>query len=312
MGLACLIGISLSASPQSWASADGARSTEAQRDSGRLVPQVAEDDHIEKLPEQLEGLQVDEKLGAEVPQELAFRDETGAPVKLGDYFDNTLPTILTFNYSNCPMLCSVQIGTLVQALQHTDFDLGKQFRIVTIGLDPAETPEQAMQTKERYLSSFPEDERETAGAAWHFLLGDKAAVDAATDAVGFRYRYLEKTKEYVHPATLIFLSPWGTVTRYFHGVGYEPKQLDLSIFQAGAGEHGVSLGFLLACFTHDPDADDHTETTEQVMRYGALGFVFVLLLSFGIWQLIRYRRGRRALDWNEALQGKRDKGNQRP
>jgi protein SCO1/2 len=282
---------------------------ETARDPAKLAPTVGQGDHVDELPKELQGLEVDEKPGAQVPLELAFRDDTGAPVTLGSYLDRELPVILTFNYSNCPMLCSVQLDALVQSMQKITLRVGRQYRIVTVSVDAAETPETAARTKERYVSLFPEAEREHVRGGWHFLTGDERTVAALADAVGFRYRYIARTKEYVHPATLIFLSPWGTVTRYFHGIGYVPEQLDSSIFKAGAGEYGVSLGFLLACFRHDPDANSHAKTGERVMRYGAMGFVVLLLGGFGAWQYARSRRGRTAMTWGEALQSKRDKGN---
>ncbi len=294
---------------QSGQAATPATTLDTTREPGKLVPRVGEGDHVEELPKDLQGLQIDEKPGAKIPRDLAFRDETGAPVTLGSFFDGELPVLLTFNYSNCPMLCSVQLDMLTRTLQKLDLRAGRQYRIVTVSLDAAETPEVASKTKERYLALFPEDRREEARAGWRFLTGDPRAVAALADTVGFHYRYDAKTKEYVHPATLIFLSPWGAVTRYFHGIGYVPEQLDTSIFQAGAGEYGVSLGFLLACFRHDPDANSHARTGERVMRYGALGFVVLLLGGFGVRRWKRTRKGRKAMTWDEALQSKRDKGN---
>lgn len=282
---------------------------ETRRDPGKLVPEVGEGDHIEELPDDLQGLEVVESLGAEVPRELAFRDETGATVLLGSYFDGGLPVLLTFNYSSCPMLCSVQLDALVQAMRKMSLEPGKQYQVLTVSVDPEETPEVAAETKERYVSRFPEAKRDHVREGWHFLTGDESAVQALADTVGFRYRHVARTGEYVHPATLIFLSPWGSVTRYFHGIGYVPEQLDSSIFQAGAGEQGVSIGFLLACFSHDPDANSHAKTGESVMLYGTIGFVVLILGGLGAWQLSRSRKGKSALAWDEALQSKRDKGN---
>lgn len=283
---------------------------ETTREPGKLVPRVGEGDRIDELPKDLQGLEVDEKQGAKVPGELVFRDEAGAPVTLGSLFDGELPVMLTFNYSSCPLLCSVQLDMLARSLPKLDLRAGRQYRIVTVSLDPAETPATASTTKERYVALFPEEQRAEARAGWRFLTGEASAVAALADAVGFRYRYAADTKEYVHPATLIFLSPWGAVTRYFHGIGYVPEQLDTSIFQAGAGEYGVSLGFLLACFRHDPDANSHARTGERAMRYGAMGFVVLLLGGFGAWQWARTRRGRNTMTWDETLQRKRDKGNE--
>lgn len=258
-----------------------------------LAREVEAGDHVDELPKELRDIQIDEKVGDTVPLDtLAFRDSTGAPVTLARYLDGKLPVILTFNYTNCPLLCSTQLSALVGSMKQGQLEVGRQFQIVTVSLDPTETPETAAATKEGYATLFPENKREQVRAGWHFLTGDESAVRALADAVGFRYRYLERTKEYVHPATLIFLSPRGIVTRYFHGIDYRPEQLDASIFKAGAGEHGVSLGFILACFHYDPDADSYAKTGEHVMRYGALGFVVLMLASFGTWHWRRVRRDR--------------------
>ncbi|WP_428262871.1 SCO family protein [Haliangium sp.] len=288
-----------------WAAPE--RAGETTRSASKLVPNVGEGDTVGKLPKALEGLEVVEAVGAEVPRQLTFRDDHDQPVVLGSYFDGELPVLLTFNYTNCPMLCSVQLDTLVQTLKKSDkLVAGQQYQIITVSVDPTETPEVAAETKERYVARFPEQQRDSVRAGWHFLTGDKATIDALADVVGFRYRYVERTGEYAHTATLIFLSPWGTVTRYFHGIGYVPEQIDTSIFQAGAGEHGVSLGFLLACFRHDPNAGSHAKTGESTMRYGALGFLVLFLGGFGAWQYTRSRRGRRAESWAQAIESRQE------
>ncbi|GAB4514177.1 MAG: SCO family protein [Haliangiales bacterium] len=286
-----------------------AHAQDTTRAGNKLVPDVGEGDTIGELPAELDGLEIVENVGAEMPRNLSFRDDDDQPVVLAKYFGGDLPVLLTFNYSNCPMLCSVQLDTLVRALQEVDgLAVGEQYQIITVSLDPDETPETARQTKERYVALFPEAQRDSVRAGWHFLTADKATVDALADAAGFRYRYVEKTGEYVHAATLIFLSPWGTLTRYIHGIGYVPEQLKTSIFQAGAGEHGISIGFLLACFRHDPDADSYASAGESVMRIGGVTFVFLLLGGYWLWSRRRLRQGQHAMSWEQARERKQQEG----
>src|SRR5262245_18196551 len=59
---------------------------------------------------------VDEQLGAKVPVDARFRDQDGKVVALGQLLAGELPTILTFNYSDCPMLCNLQLNGLTSAL----------------------------------------------------------------------------------------------------------------------------------------------------------------------------------------------------
>ena len=261
----------------------------------KLTREVDEGDHVESLPKELQGIEVDEKVGANVPLELAFRNERGEQVTLADYVDGDLPVILTFNYTNCPLLCSVQLNALVQSMKQIPLGAGKQYQVITVSLDPGETPESATSSKAGYVAMFPEEDQDRVRAGWHFLTGEEHAVQALADAVGFRYRYLARTKEYVHPASLIFLSPQGTVTRYFHGIDYRPEQLNLSIFKAGAGEFGVSAGFLLACFHYDSEAGSYARTGERIMRYSALGIALLMLVGFGAWHLVRARRSRQGV-----------------
>lgn len=258
----------------------------------RLTRAVEDGDHVDELPKELRGIEVIEKVGETVPMDLVFRDERGEQVELSRYLDGKLPVILTFNYSSCPLLCSVQLNALVESMKQIQLEVGQQYRIVTISLDPNETPEIAAGFKKGYVAAFPEEARDQVRAGWHFLTGEERTIRALADAVGFRYRYLERTKEYVHPASLIFLSPRGIVTRYFHGIDYRPEQLDVSIFKAGAGEHGVSLGFILACLHYDAEAGSYARTGERIMRYGALGIAALTLAGFGLWQLLRARRAR--------------------
>ncbi len=267
-----------------------ADTTERLGDPSKLARAVDDGDFVDKLPEELRNVEVEESVGVTVPLTGQFRDDGGQSVTLQQYLDGELPVILTFNYSNCPMLCSLQLDALVKSMAKIQLQAGLHYQIVTVGLDPTETPEVAAETKARYLRYFPEDQRERVAGAWHFLVGDEAPVREVADAVGFRYKYLERTKEYVHPASLIFLSPQGVVTRYFHGIHYIPEQLNEAIFTAGIGEHGVSMGFVLACLKYQPDANDYSKGSREVMRYG--GAVF-LALVFGGLGLMRYRRRRR-------------------
>src|SRR5690242_10200915 len=54
---------------------------------------------------------VDQHLDAQVPLDLAFHDEAGKAVTLGDYLRDK-PTILTLNYFECPNLCTLVLTRL--------------------------------------------------------------------------------------------------------------------------------------------------------------------------------------------------------
>jgi len=279
-------------------------------DQGSAARAVAPDDEIPVPPPtyQAGGVTIDERLGARVPLDAPFRTQDGAPITLGEALGGSLPAILTFNYSDCPMLCNVQLNGLTAALPAVGtpgpspdpgrgdavFRVGAQFRIVTIDLEPNDTLDKARAMRERYVARLPEDQRAAARAGWTFLLaampGDGAAIRRVADTVGFRYTYVKERAEWAHPAALILLSAAGVVTRYVHGIEYEPAVLRASIYKAGIAEPAAAVGFLLRCYHFDPDANSHARAGVMALRFGAAGFVVVLFTVLGA--MHRSRRGK--------------------
>jgi protein SCO1 len=247
---------------------------------------------------------VNEKLGAKVALDAKFRDQHGNVVALGDVLhgrDNAageLPTILTFNYSDCPMLCSLQLNGLSTVLplisekqDGAQFRIGGQFRIVTIDLEPNESLEKVAKMREKYLARLPEDQRELAAQGWTFLVaetpGDGAAIRRVADSVGFSYTYVKDRAEWAHPAALIFVSPKGTVTRYVYGIEFDPQVMRESLFKAGSAEIASAIGFMNRCYHFDPDAKNHSRAGVLALRIGAAGFVVLLLSGLGVLHVLR-------------------------
>jgi protein SCO1/2 len=271
----------------------------------------APDDEVLAPPPtyQANDVTVVEHIGARVPLDAAFRTQDGTRVTLGDVMRGGLPVILTFNYSDCPMLCSVQLNGLTAALPKVGelgpspdpskrdmlFRVGAQVRIVTIDLEPSETLEKAQQMRERYLERIPADQRDAARAGWTFLVaatpGDDASIHRVADAVGFRYTYIKDRAEWAHPAALILLSAAGTVTRYVYGIEFDPKVLRQSIYKAGLAEPLAAAGFLLRCYHYDPGANSHARAGVTALRVGAAASVVLLFGAIGV--MHRLRRARR-------------------
>jgi protein SCO1/2 len=253
------------------------------------------------------GVTVDEQIGARLPLDVAFRTSDGARVTLGELLRGDLPTILTFNYSDCPMLCSLQLNGLSAALPKISepvamagaekpvaFRTGAQFRIVTIDLEPNEPIDKLHKMKERYISKLPEDQRAAARAGWTYLAaatpGDDAAIRRVAETVGFKYVYVEDKAEWAHPAALIFVSSTGLVTRYVYGIEFDPAVMRESIVKAGLAEPATAVGFMNRCYHFDPDANSHTRAGVFALRLGAAGFLVLLVSGLGFIQFRRRRR----------------------
>ena len=242
----------------------------------------------EPLPPELSGVGITEQPGARIPLELPFVDSDGAKVALGQFFDGTHPVILTLNYSDCPMLCSIQLNGLLEALRAMPWNLGQQFQVLTMSIDPLETPQRAALTKEKYLKLY---NRPAGAAGWHFLTGREENIKRLAAAVGFHYKYVAATRQFVHAAALILCTPDGRVSRYQGGVLYNPQTLRLLLVEASAGKVGSTMDqFFLSCFHYDEKAGRYGPFALGIMRIG--GAVTVLGLG-GLLALFWMRERRR-------------------
>src|SRR5262245_29073592 len=198
-------------------------------------------------PGLLGAVSFEQRLNEPVPLHLTFHDEAGRAVQLGEYFTRK-PVILTLNYYNCPMLCPLVLEGLLRSLRVLSFNLGEQFDVVTVSIDPAETPALAATTKARYVGDYG---RPGAAAGWHFLTGDAASIQGVTQAAGFRYAYDAAKREYAHAAGLMILTPQGRISRYLYGVEFSPRDLRLALVEAAANQIGSPVDqLLLYCYQY--------------------------------------------------------------
>jgi len=247
----------------------------------------------DEVPEQLEGVGVTEKIGAEVPQQLEFTDSEGKKVAIGELLHGDRPTLLTLNYSDCPMLCSLQLNGMLDALNLVDWQIGHEFDIVTVSLDPKEPVERAAKTKARYLSQYKKDGK-GAQRGWTFLVGEEANIKALADSVGFGYAYSPERQEYLHQAAFILLTPAGKVSRYLYGVTFSPQTVRLSMVEASEGKQVSTLDALvLYCFYYDAEAGSYTPMVRNIMKVGAAITVVVLGLFVAAGFRVKRRRAQR-------------------
>ncbi len=236
----------------------------------------------------------DQRLGARLPLQAAFRDERGQAVRVGDYFRDARPVVLVFAYYHCPNLCDSVLAAAFSGLARTGYRGGKDFELVVIGIDPRETPADAGDKKTTELQHFP-----FAGGRLHahFLTGDRPAIDAVAGMAGFRYVYDAQLDQFAHAAGLLVATPTGVVSRYLFGMQFKPEDLRLALVEASGNKVGpLADKLLLLCSHYDPQTGSYGVAIMNVLRLagGALvlalaGFVFVSV-----------RRERRRDDVNSA------------
>ncbi|MDA9857897.1 SCO family protein, partial [Rubripirellula sp.] len=176
------------------------------------------------VPREVENVTVEQNLGDRIALGLPLTDSLGRRVKTGYFIDGKKPTIITLNYSDCPMLCNVQLNQLAKSLSELDLQIGEDFQILTVSIDPKETTEKARETKMKYveqvLKQHPKAEK-----GWEFCTAQQPIITELADTLGFQYTYDRKSGEYYHPAMLAFLSPEGVISRYSLAVAFEPSDL---------------------------------------------------------------------------------------
>jgi protein SCO1/2 len=241
-------------------------------------------------PNILRDVGIDQKLNAQVPLDLEFRDETGKTVTLSDYFHDK-PVILTLVYYRCPMLCTLVLNGMVRSLHAINLEPGKDFEIVTVSFDPREGPELAAAKKATYIKEY---NRPGGEAGWHFLVGNPESIKRLTEAVGFRYAYDAAHDQYVHASAIMVLTPQARVSKYFYGIDYDPKDLRLGLVDASGNKIGsLSDQILLFCCQYDPATGRYGLAIMNIIR--VVGMLTLLALgSFVFLSVRRERRRRRA------------------
>jgi protein SCO1/2 len=244
------------------------------------TPEPMDPGNRNQQPKIFEQVGIDPKLGGNVPLDVNFKDENGLDVKLGDYFNHKRPVVLALVYYDCPMLCNQVLNGMTGALETLNFNAGKEFDVLAVSFDPRETPELAAAKRKTYLDRYKRPGTEN---GWHFLTGEKSAIDALTKAVGFRYTWDDKTKQFAHASALTLLTPNGKIAQYYYGIEYSPKDMRLGIIEASNEKIGtVADQLLLYCYHYDPMTGKYGATILNIVRAGGVltlallaGFIFV-------------------------------------
>jgi protein SCO1 len=234
-------------------------------------------------PPLVDALGVDQKLGVQAPLDLTFRDEAWRAVPLKTYFDGK-PVILTLNYYNCKNICSTELDDLVGKLSTMGLSIGDEYTIVSVSINPRETPQVAAYTKKSFVRRYP---RPGVESNWHFLTGDEASIRELTDTVGFRYAWDERMQEYAHPAAILILTPQGKVSHYLYSPIYTAQDLRLSLVEASQNKIGTAIDrVLLFCYRYDPTAGTYSAAILNIVRLGGV----VTMLGLGLFLTVMVRR----------------------
>ena len=235
------------------------------------------------IPGVLRGVGVDERLGSMIPVEAVFLDSEGHEVILGDYLNQDRPVLFNFVYHNCPMLCSIALETLGQTLSDLEWTPGQEFDVVTVSFGAGETPDMAARAKERMITKLGRPE---AAEGWHFLVGDSTSIQLLTRSVGYSFKWVAQTREYAHPAVLVFAGDDGKITRYLHGIDPPADDVRKALVEASEGKVGSAMDqILMFCYQYDPDSNSYVIHATNLMKLGGLFTLMVIGLGlFVFWR----------------------------
>ncbi len=235
--------------------------------------------YANERPQALEGLGITEHLGAQLNiHQLIFQDEFNHPIFLSEFFKTKKPVILTLVYYECPMLCNLLLNGVLDSIKQIDWNLGKQFEIITVSINPHENPKLAQEKKSTYLKNY---NRLDAEKNWHFLTGEDSQIRELASEVGFKYRYDPNEKQFIHTAAIYIITPEGKISRYLYGTSFKPQNLKLSLLEASRGTIATSTldQILLFCFHFDPNKNSYTLKIWRVIQ---LVICFQVLVLAGV------------------------------
>lgn len=243
---------------------------------------------VANVPPELLDVGVDEHLDAQVPLDTTFKDDSGKVVRFGDYVDGKRPILLVLAYHSCKTLCPfVQSGAL-DALKGVEWTIGREFEVITLSIDPRDTPAIAADKKKSMIASY---DREGAENGWHFLVGNDQNAVRVAEAVGWKY-HRDAEGEFAHPSAVMLLKPNGRVARYLYGIDFPPTDLRIGLLEASEGKSITTVErVLLYCYHYDPHNRKYSLLATHVMQVGG-GLTVALLGMFvgGMWLRERRRK----------------------
>lgn len=233
-------------------------------------------------PAALRNVGIDQKMGAAIPQDMPFLDESGKTVTMRQFLGK--PVILALVYYSCPSLCTMILDGVIRSIKDLPMVAGKDFNVVAVSFDPRETPEMARAKKAFYFGEYKHPGAEN---GFHFLTGEEASSRGLADSVGFHYAYDSVSNQYAHGSAIMILTPEGRVARYFYGINYPARDVRFGIEDASGGKISSPVdAVLLYCYHYDPSNGKYGFVIMKALRIGGV-LTLACLIGF---MLLMFRR----------------------
>jgi len=227
-------------------------------------------------------------LGESLPLDVTLTDETGATRRLGSYFDASAkkPVLMVFYYQSCPMLCSLQLESVVASLKGTKYLVNRDFTFLAVSMDPNDTVEGSAKAKRKIADAYA---RSGSEAGFHFLTGSEEEVKRLTAAAGYRYYWDDETSQWAHASGVLLVAPDGRMARFLPGIEPFPRDLQFALLEASQGEIGSIVDqVVLYCYQYNEASGRYGAAIMKTLRVTAVG-TLLLLGAFIAFSLRRER-----------------------
>src|SRR5947209_1288837 len=171
------------------------------------------------LPTAIDGAGVALTPDARVPTGVQVIDETGRSQTLADAMAGR-PSVLILTDYTCHTLCGPVLALTAAALDRSGLTPSRDYRLLAIGLDPKDQPQDALAMKQAEIGA--------GGAlveASSLLIADSTALGQVTASLGYRAVYDPANDQFAHPVAVFVLTSEGRVARALTGLGLTPSDL---------------------------------------------------------------------------------------
>ena len=228
----------------------------------------------------LNSIDVENKIGNKIDTSISLVNENGDPFKLSEFL-NYSPTVLVMAYYECPMLCSMVMNGLSDAINGSNLNPGLDFNVLTVSIDPSENSDLAKQKKKSYIDQYFSEIKED---FWTFsIVSNSSDINKLSDQLGFNYSYDSYTDQYAHPAVIYILNQEGEISHHLFGVSPSTNDFTLAINEASNGKFASIFDkILLYCYQYNPDAGSYSIVATNVMKLSGVATMFAMasFLSF--------------------------------
>ena len=234
-------------------------------------------------------MKIDQNIGAQVPLDAKFTDEHGQNIQFGSLLGKR-PVILLPMFFLCKGVCGKETDNLLKTIAKLeDMQVGRDYDVVLLSINPKETPELALNKKTSLLKVMKGASNDE---GYHFLTGEMDEIRKVTNSVGFGFAFTYDGSDVRinHPAGLMFLTPSGKVSQYIMGSDYAKPVVADAIKLAAAEKMGRKAEtVLLGCVMIDPITGQRSLVIENVIRLVAGLFAIGTFAWIGM-MIVKSRR----------------------